>query len=131
MKANIPAVPLTNVHLTGIARDLKARADAGKPIRIGVIGSGEMGTDLVTQGALMRGIEISAIATRRPQTARDATTIAYGDDSHAVEADTAEQGHGRDRGGQACDHLGRNARYKPADRCGDRCHRQAGGRGGL
>ena len=88
MKANIPAVPLTNVHLTGIARDLKARADAGKPIRIGVIGSGEMGTDLVTQGALMRGIEISAIATRRPQTARDATTIAYGDDSHAVEADT-------------------------------------------
>ncbi len=88
MKANIPAVPLTNVHLTGIARDLKARADAGKPIRIGVIGSGEMGTDLVTQGALMRGIEISAIATRRPQTARDATTIAYGDDSHAIEADT-------------------------------------------
>jgi predicted homoserine dehydrogenase-like protein len=88
MKANIPAVPLTNVHLTGIARDLKARADAGRPIRIGVIGSGEMGTDLVTQGALMRGIEISAIATRRPQTARDATTIAYGDDSHAIEADT-------------------------------------------
>jgi predicted homoserine dehydrogenase-like protein len=88
MKANIPAVPLTNVHLTGIARDLKARADAGKPIRIGVIGSGEMGTDLVTQGALMRGVEISAIATRRPQTARDATTIAYGDDAHAIEADT-------------------------------------------
>ena len=88
MKANTPAVPLTNVHLTGLARDLKARADAGKPIRIGVIGSGEMGTDLVTQGALMQGIEISAIATRRPHTAREATTIAYGDDSHAIEADT-------------------------------------------
>ena len=42
MKANIPAVPLTNVHLTGLARDLKARADAGRPIRIGVIGSGEI-----------------------------------------------------------------------------------------
>lgn len=87
MKANIPT-PLTNVHLTGIARDLKARADAGKPIRIGVIGSGEMGTDLVTQGALMRGIEVAAIATRRPHTARAAMAIAYGDDAHAVEADT-------------------------------------------
>jgi predicted homoserine dehydrogenase-like protein len=88
MKAHIPATPLTNVHLTGLARDLKDRADAGKPIRIGVIGSGEMGTDLVTQGALMRGIEISAIATRRPHTAREAMIIAYGDDDHAVEADT-------------------------------------------
>ncbi len=88
MKANIPPVPLTNVHLTGLARDLRARADSGRPIRIGVIGSGEMGTDLVTQGALMRGIEIAAIATRRPHTARAATVIAYGDDSHAVEAES-------------------------------------------
>ncbi len=79
---------LTNVHLTGLARDLARRADEGKPIRIGVIGSGEMGTDLVTQGMLMRGIEISAIATRRPHTALEATAIAYGDTSHAVEADT-------------------------------------------
>lgn len=79
---------LTNVHLTGIARDLARRADENRPIRVGVIGSGEMGTDLVTQGMLMRGIEIAAIATRRPHTAREAMTIAYGDDSHAVEADT-------------------------------------------
>jgi len=88
MKVLNPPTPLTNVHLTGIARDLKARADEGRPIRVGVIGSGEMGTDLVTQGGLMRGIEISAIATRRPHTARAAMAIAYGDDSHAVEADT-------------------------------------------
>ncbi|KQV09338.1 NAD(P)H-dependent oxidoreductase [Devosia sp. Root105] len=88
MKAINPPTPLTNVHLTGIARDLKARADSGRPIRIGVIGSGEMGTDLVTQGGLMRGIEVAAIATRRPHTARAAMAIAYGDDTHAVEADT-------------------------------------------
>jgi predicted homoserine dehydrogenase-like protein len=80
--------PLTNVHLTGLARDLKQRADENRPIRIGVIGSGEMGTDLVTQGMLMRGIEVAAIATRRPHTALEATAIAYGDTSHAVEADT-------------------------------------------
>ncbi|HEY0854709.1 MAG TPA: NAD(P)H-dependent oxidoreductase [Devosia sp.] len=88
MRPLIPAQPLTNVHLTGLARDLAARADAGKPIRIGVIGSGEMGTDLVTQGALMRGIEIAAVATRRPHTVRDALKIAYGDDARAAEADS-------------------------------------------
>ncbi len=60
--------PLTNVALTGLARDLARRADDNKPIRIGVIGSGEMGTDLVTQCMLMRGVEIAAIATRRPHT---------------------------------------------------------------
>ncbi len=80
--------PLTNVHLTGLARDLARRADDNRPIRIGVIGSGEMGTDLVTQGMLMRGVEVAAIATRRPHTALEATAIAYGDTSHAVEADT-------------------------------------------
>ena len=80
--------PLTNVHRTGLARDLAQRADEGRPIRIGVIGSGEMGTDLVTQGMLMPGIEVAAIATRRPHTALEATAIAYGDSAHAVEADT-------------------------------------------
>jgi predicted homoserine dehydrogenase-like protein len=81
----------TNITLTGIARDLAARAETGKPIRVGVIGSGEMGTDLVTQMSLMTGIEMAAIATRRPQTALDAMTIAYGDASHGREADSPAQ----------------------------------------
>lgn len=79
---------MTNVALTGLARDLARRADEGRPVRIGVIGSGEMGTDLVTQGMLMPGIEVCAIATRRPHTARDAIRIAYGDEARAREADT-------------------------------------------
>ena len=37
---------MSNVHLTGIARDLAAHAEKSKTIRIGVIGSGEMGTSL-------------------------------------------------------------------------------------
>ena len=41
----------SNVALTGLARDMQARADAGRPIRIGLIGSGEMGTDIVTRVA--------------------------------------------------------------------------------
>ena len=79
---------MTNVALTGLARDLARRADAGRPVRIGVIGSGEMGTDLVTQCMLMNGVELVAMSTRRPHTARDAVRIAYGDDGRAAEADT-------------------------------------------
>jgi predicted homoserine dehydrogenase-like protein len=36
----------------------------------------------------MRGIEVCAIATRRPHTAREAMVIAYGDDAAGAEADT-------------------------------------------
>ncbi|MBL8583734.1 MAG: homoserine dehydrogenase [Rhizobiaceae bacterium] len=79
---------MTNVVLTGIARDLAMRADAGRPVRIGVIGSGEMGTDLVTQCMLMKGVSLCAISTRRPHTARRAIAIAYGDEAIAAEADT-------------------------------------------
>ncbi|BCH26684.1 NAD(P)H-dependent oxidoreductase [Mesorhizobium sp. L-8-3] len=82
---------MTNVALTGLARDLARRADEGRPVRVGVIGSGEMGTDLVTQGMLMRGIEVCAISTRRPHTARDAIAIAYGDEAMAFEAATASR----------------------------------------
>jgi predicted homoserine dehydrogenase-like protein len=79
---------MTNVALTGLARDLAKRADENRPIRIGVIGSGEMGTDLVTQGMLMPGISVCAVSTRRPHTAHEAIRIAYGDDTMACEADT-------------------------------------------
>ncbi len=82
---------ITNVHLTGLARALADREAEGKSIRIGVIGSGEMGTDLVTQCSLMRGVQIAAIATRRPHTALEAMTIAYGDDEHGREAETPAQ----------------------------------------
>ena len=80
---------MTNVALTGLARDLARRAEEGRPVRIGVIGSGEMGTDLVTQGMLMKGVEICAISTRRPHTARAAIRIAYGDEAMAREVEHA------------------------------------------
>ncbi|AZO05635.1 MULTISPECIES: NAD(P)H-dependent oxidoreductase [unclassified Mesorhizobium] len=82
---------MTNIALTGLARDLARRAAEGRPVRVGVIGSGEMGTDLVTQGMLMPGISIAAISTRRPHTAREAVRIAYGDEAMAVEAATASK----------------------------------------
>jgi predicted homoserine dehydrogenase-like protein len=79
---------MTNVALTGLARELAQRAEDGWPVRIGVIGTGEMGTDLVTQGMLMKGVSVCALATRRPHTAREAIRIAYGDEAMAAEADT-------------------------------------------
>ena len=51
-----------NVAPVGLARDLVEREKSGKPIRIGLIGSGEMGTDIVTRVAQMPGIEIGAIS---------------------------------------------------------------------
>ncbi len=69
----------TNVSLTGLAKDLAERADGGKPIRIGLVGSGEMGTDVVTRVAHMQGIEIAAIANLDIDAARKAVEIAHGE----------------------------------------------------
>lgn len=79
---------MTNVALTGLARDLAERADTGKPVRIGLIGCGEMGTDIVTQVARMRGIDVAAIADTRPDRARKAIGIAERDEDSASEADS-------------------------------------------
>ncbi len=66
----------TNVALTGLAKDLAARAEAGRPVRIGLVGSGEMGTDIVTRVAHMPGIRIGAIAELDVPAALKAVAIA-------------------------------------------------------
>jgi predicted homoserine dehydrogenase-like protein len=80
---------MTNVALTGLARDLAKRADDGRPVRIGLVGCGEMGTDIVTQVAQMRGIEVAAIADTRAERARQAVAIAERDPASAGEAQSA------------------------------------------
>ncbi len=60
---------MANVALTSLARDLNHREVQGKPVRIGLIGCGEMGTDIVVQTSRMRGIKVVAIAERAPTTA--------------------------------------------------------------
>ena len=79
---------MTNIHLSGIAADLAQRKN---PIRIGIIGCGEMGTDLVTQIMLMDGIEIAAISARRPHTVFDALNIAYGNSEMGQQVNTRSQ----------------------------------------
>jgi predicted homoserine dehydrogenase-like protein len=56
-----------------MARHLAAQ---GRPIRVGLIGSGEMGTDIVTQCDQMAGITVAAIAEINVEAARRALAIA-------------------------------------------------------
>ena len=80
----------TNVAPTGLARDLKERSDAGRPVRIGLVGSGEMGTDIVTRAALMDGIDVAAIADLYPEAAHRAVEIAHGEAGHSVDANSLD-----------------------------------------
>ena len=73
----------SNVSLTGLARDLKERGKSGKPIRIGLVGSGEMGTDIVARVAHMPGIEIGAISELNLPDAGRAVEIAFQATGHA------------------------------------------------
>ena len=76
---------MLNIIPSGLAASLQARAQAGKPIRIGLIGSGEMGTDIVTQVGHMQGLEIGAIADLRVEAACDAVRVArQADDGYRV-----------------------------------------------
>src|ERR1700709_2359064 len=59
-----------------IALDLAKRAEERCPVRVGLIGSGEMGTDIVTQLALMPGIDLAVLAEARAGMAWAALEIA-------------------------------------------------------
>lgn len=80
----------TNVALTGLARDLARKADSGTPIRIGLVGAGEMGTDIVSRVAHMRGIEIGAISELKPGAAARSVEIAYGTIDRVQEVATSD-----------------------------------------
>ena len=54
----------------GFAAELAAHAERHGPVTIGLAGAGQMGTDIVVQAALMRGIRIGAIAASRPRRGR-------------------------------------------------------------
>ena len=80
----------TNIALTGLAKDLAARAETGHPIRIGLVGAGEMGTDIVSRVAHMQGIVIGAISELKSGAARRSVEIAYGNDIDVAEISTAD-----------------------------------------
>ncbi|MFU0504219.1 NAD(P)H-dependent oxidoreductase [Pseudaminobacter sp. NGMCC 1.201702] len=78
-----------NVAPVGLARDLAEREKSGRPIRIGLIGAGEMGTDIVTGVAHMPGVEVGAISELNIEAASKAVEIAYREPGHAREVSNA------------------------------------------
>ena len=80
----------SNIALTGLARELAACAEDGEPVRIGLIGSGEMGTDIVTRAAMMDGVDVAAIADLDVRAAHRAVDIARRESGHARDARDAD-----------------------------------------
>ena len=59
-----------------IAEGLDQRAREGRPVRVGLIGAGQMGTDIIVQTDLMKGIEVVAAADAIPENVFAARTLA-------------------------------------------------------
>ncbi len=62
--------------MIGLNAELKAREDAGRPVRIGLVGAGQMGTDVVAETTVMPGVDVVATADIDLQRAREAYAIA-------------------------------------------------------
>ncbi|MEM1066264.1 MAG: SAF domain-containing protein [Pseudomonadota bacterium] len=90
----------SNIALSGLARDLAARAAAGAPVRVGLIGSGEMGTDIVTRAGMMDGVDVAAIADINPAAAHRAVEIARRAPGGSADAGSADALNAVIEGGQ-------------------------------
>src|SRR6516165_6849969 len=72
------------------AADLAERTSRAGPITVGLVGAGQMGTDLIVQIALMQGMRVGAIAVRtQRQNAVDAAVLAGHSRDDLIEVSTA------------------------------------------
>ncbi len=58
-----------------LAEALEQRQRTGNPVRVGLIGSGQMGTDIIVQIAQMQGIVIGAVADNNPDRVGNAASL--------------------------------------------------------
>ncbi len=85
--------------MIGLNKELLTRDEQKRPVRVGLIGAGQMGVDVVAQVKMMRGIEIVAIADIDRARAREAFTIAeFG--GEVLETDSAANADEAVRGGK-------------------------------
>ena len=75
--------------VSALVAELKARAEAGMPVTVGLAGCGQMGTDIVVQLFRMPGLRLGAIAEMRPEAATAAALLAGFRDDAFVHAGTA------------------------------------------
>ncbi len=76
-------------NISALASELKARAEAARPVTVGLAGAGQMGTDIVVQLALMPGLRLGAVAEIDIPVAIDAALLAGHDRANIVEANSA------------------------------------------
>ena len=81
---------VSNVASTGLVAELAARAESDRPIRIGLIGSGVMGTDIVTRTSMMDGVDIAAVADIFIERASRAVEIARREPGHSQVVTTTD-----------------------------------------
>ena len=61
--------------MIGLNEELKQREAQGKPVRIGLIGTGQMATDILAEVSMMKGIDVMITADANQQRAKDAYAI--------------------------------------------------------
>lgn len=70
-----------------LMHDLKERERAGNPVRVGLVGAGQMGEGLVAQMGLMNGMDAVAVADVLPGRAKAALLGAGNDEKNVVETE--------------------------------------------
>ena len=76
--------------MIGLNEELRERAGKNESVKIGLIGAGQMGVDVVATVGGMKGVDVIAAADVRIDRARDAYRIA-GIEGSAVEAKSADE----------------------------------------
>ena len=61
--------------MIGLNEDLKKLETQGKPVKIGLIGTGQMGTDIVTEVSMMKGIDVVITCDVDIQRAKDSYAV--------------------------------------------------------
>lgn len=62
--------------MIGLNEELKLREEQGNPVRVGLIGAGQMGTDIVAEASMMKGLNVRIIADVNLDRAKEAYAIA-------------------------------------------------------
>ena len=75
--------------MIGLNEELKLREEQGNPVVVGLIGAGQMGTDIVAETSMMKGLDVRIIADVNLDRAKEAFKIARME-GEVVVAETAE-----------------------------------------
>jgi len=73
--------------MIGLNEELAAREVSGNPVKIGLVGAGQMGVDVVAQVKMMKGIDVVICADIDQERARNAYKVAQVQDE-VVKAET-------------------------------------------